>query len=76
MRTSRSLITAALTVVFSALPALAPRARAADFLAIAWVDASPGNDEIFLKKSTDGGDTWIWRRMSFNSGSSTVPSLK
>jgi len=41
-----------------------------------WYDDSPGNSEIFYKKSTDGGSTWTGlKRLTWNSGYSTGPSI-
>ncbi len=45
-------------------------------LHLVWVNFSPGNAEIFYKKSTDGGATWsASRRLTWNSGDSTKPRL-
>lgn len=46
-----------------------------DHIHIAWHDETPGNDEIYYKKSTDGGATWTTKRLSFNSGGSWIPSI-
>ena len=36
----------------------------------------PGNDEIYYKKSADGGGTWSPnRRLTWNSGSSWAPAM-
>ena len=41
-----------------------------------WQDSSPGNFEIFFKKSADGGITWTpSQRLTWNSGDSKNPSL-
>ncbi|MFQ5465006.1 MAG: fibronectin type III domain-containing protein, partial [Thermodesulfobacteriota bacterium] len=42
---------------------------------LAWQDDTPGNSEIYLKRSTDGGNTWTWKRMSYSSGISSSPSI-
>ena len=41
-----------------------------------WHDNSPGNQEIFFKKSTDSGATWSQiHRLTWNSGDTKNPSL-
>jgi hypothetical protein len=43
---------------------------------VAYVDNSPGNNEIFHKRSTDGGITWSPpKRLTWNSGSSETPRM-
>ena len=44
---------------------------------VVWADdtPSPGNPEIYFKKSTDGGNTWKTKRLTFNSGKSMLPSI-
>lgn len=42
---------------------------------VVWEDSSPGNAEIFYKKSTDGGTTWTTKRFTYNSGSSSRPAI-
>jgi len=43
---------------------------------VAWYDNSPGNNEIFYKRSTDGGATWsALQRLTWNSGDSDLPSI-
>jgi hypothetical protein len=42
---------------------------------VAWYDDSPGNYEIYMKKSTNGGNTWTTQRLTWNSGSSSSPSV-
>lgn len=43
---------------------------------VAWSDDYYGNDEIFLRKSNDSGNSWIKvNRMTKNSGASASPSL-
>ena len=47
-----------------------------DSLHMAWRDSTPGNNEIFYKKSTDGGTTWFGvKRLTWNSGSSERPII-
>ena len=47
-----------------------------DSLHLLWYDATPGNDEIYHKESTDGGGTWSSAsRLTWNSGDSKVPKL-
>src|SRR4030065_135449 len=43
---------------------------------VVWSDNTPGNYEIFYKKSTDGGNTWSAnKKLSSTSGSSEKPSI-
>lgn len=43
---------------------------------VVYVDNTPGNNEIFHKRSTDGGTTWSPpKRMTWNSGSSETPRM-
>jgi len=43
---------------------------------VVWSDYTPGNSEIFYKKSTDGGATWIAnRRLTWTSGYSYDPVI-
>ena len=47
-----------------------------DNLYAVWQDNTPGNSEIYCRKSTDGGTTWITtRRLTFNSGFSYFPDI-
>ena len=43
---------------------------------VAWYDRTPGNNEIFYKRSTNGGITWsTLKRLTWNSGDSNIPSI-
>jgi len=42
---------------------------------VAWGDDTPGNYEIFYKKSTNGGTSWTSKRLTYNSGWSSNPAL-
>jgi hypothetical protein len=42
---------------------------------LVWNDDTPSNAEIFYKKSTDGGASWITKRLTFNSGNSFFPVI-
>jgi hypothetical protein len=44
-------------------------------LHVAWYDETPGNPEIFYKKSTDEGITWTSKRLTYNSGDSWYPTI-
>jgi hypothetical protein len=45
-------------------------------LHVVWYDNTPGNDEIYYLKSTDGGTNWSSsKRLTWTSGSSLSPSL-
>ena len=46
-----------------------------NYLHVVWRDYSPGSEEILYKKSTDGGASWTTRRLTYNSGYSTVPAI-
>lgn len=40
-----------------------------------WCDSTPGNVEIYFKKSTNGGTSWTTQRCTWNSGNSYYPDL-
>ena len=43
---------------------------------IVWQDSVSGNDEIYFKKSTDSGNTWLaLQRLTWNSGDSSSPVI-
>jgi hypothetical protein len=43
---------------------------------IVWFDDTPGNGEIYYKRSKDNGATWgVKKRLSYNAGESFVPSI-
>jgi hypothetical protein len=43
---------------------------------VAWQDETPGNSEIFYRRSTNGGSTWgITKRLTWNSSFSEFPSI-
>jgi hypothetical protein len=45
-------------------------------LHVVWYDATPWNYEVFYKKSTDGGTTWMpSQRLTWNSGYSLRPAI-
>lgn len=47
-----------------------------DNLHIVWQDSSPGNAEIYYKRSTDGGATWTsTQRLTLTSGQSYGPTI-
>ena len=53
----------------SRLPAIA--VDSSGNLHVVWQDDTPGNSEIYYKKSTDGGATWTTsQRLTWNSGAS------
>ena len=37
---------------------------------VVWDDSTPGNFEIFYKKSTNGGTTWTTKRLTYSPGNS------
>jgi hypothetical protein len=47
-----------------------------DTVHIAWSDQTPGNHEIYYKRSTDGGIAWsAVQRLTWTSGDSYRPSM-
>lgn len=43
---------------------------------VIWVDKTPGNNDIFFKRSTDNGATWkAEKNLSANSGTSDSPQV-
>jgi hypothetical protein len=42
---------------------------------VVWSDGTPGNLEIFYKKSTDGGANWTFKRLTWNSSQSYYPAI-
>jgi hypothetical protein len=44
-------------------------------LHVTWGDNTPGNPEIYYKKSTDGGANWTTKRLTYNAGYSSGPSI-
>jgi len=43
---------------------------------VVWRDNTPGNNEIYYKRSTDGGESWqATRRLTWTSGNSTSPDI-
>jgi phage terminase large subunit-like protein len=47
----------------------------ADNIHVVWYDYASSNYEIFYKKSTDGGTTWITKRLTWNPGNSYYPAI-
>jgi hypothetical protein len=42
---------------------------------VVWQDDTPGNNEVFYKKSTNGGMAWSGaKRLTWNSGDSEFPA--
>lgn len=59
---------------FSYSPAIA--ADSSGNLDLVWHDTTPGNGEVYHKRSTDGGATWTAsRRLTWTSGSSSWPAI-
>ena len=46
-----------------------------DNLHVVWFDWTPGQTEIYYSKSTDGGSSWTSKRLTYNPGSSTHPTI-
>jgi len=57
----------------SAYPAIA--ADSSGNIHVVWYDYTPGNAEIYYKKSTDGGISWTTKRLTYNSGYSAIPAI-
>jgi hypothetical protein len=63
-----------LTGGYSFAPAIA--VDSLGYLNVVWYDDSPGNYEIYFKKSTDAGDTWSpSQRLTWNAGDSEDPAI-
>jgi hypothetical protein len=58
---------------YSRMPAIAT--DSSNYIHVTWHDSTPGNDEIFYKRSTDGGTSWSKRRLTWNAGFSHVPTV-
>ncbi|OGD11389.1 MAG: hypothetical protein A2Y86_05830 [Candidatus Aminicenantes bacterium RBG_13_62_12] len=47
-----------------------------DVIHVVWSDKTPGNDEIYYKRSTDGGTSWgAAKRITWTSGNSYYPAM-
>jgi hypothetical protein len=46
-----------------------------DNIHVVWKDNIHGNDEIFYKKSTNGGASWVTKKLTWNSGDSDFPVI-
>jgi len=46
-----------------------------NYIHVAWNEESPGNREIFYKRSTDGGSSWTVKRLTWNAGGSSNPTI-
>jgi hypothetical protein len=44
-------------------------------LGVVWHDFSPGNSEIYYKRSTNGGSTWTTRRLTYSADNSLNPNI-
>jgi len=50
--------------------------RSGATVCVVWSDDTPGNYEIYFRKSIDGGETWqAAHRLTSNSGASTYPAI-
>ena len=43
---------------------------------VAWQDITPGNFEVYYKKSTDGGVGWTTKRLTWSSANSSSPTVR
>ena len=58
----------------SVLPAIA--AGPGNAIHVVWMDSTPGTDEIYFRRSDDGGSTWSTvQRLTWNSGESMCPTI-
>ncbi len=47
-----------------------------DALHVVWYDSTPGNDDLYYKRSTDGGATWtVSQRLTWTSGETRYPAI-
>lgn len=46
-----------------------------DHIHVVWQDETPGNLEIFYKRSTNGGTTWTTKRLTYNPNKSESPAI-
>jgi hypothetical protein len=42
---------------------------------VVWIDDTPGEYDIYYKKSTDGGTSWLTKRLTWTSGDSSCPAI-
>jgi hypothetical protein len=49
--------------------------NSANHIYIVWSDLTAGNREIFFKKSTNGGNSWSGKRLSWSSGWAETPNM-
>jgi hypothetical protein len=57
----------------SGYPAIA--INKSNHILIVWQDYSPGNYEIYFKRSTNGGTSWTTKRLTWGSGQSLRPAI-
>jgi hypothetical protein len=43
------------------------------YIHVLWADPTPGNTELYHRRSTDGGATWTGKRLTWTAGLSTGP---
>jgi predicted neuraminidase len=62
------------TALFSGVPAII--VDSSGYLHIVWYDSTPGNNEIYYKKSTNGGANWTSaQRLTYALGGSMWPAI-
>jgi hypothetical protein len=42
---------------------------------VVWPDITPGNFELYYKRSTDGGTNWTTNRLTWKSGEANYPAI-
>jgi hypothetical protein len=47
----------------------------AENIYVVWSDTTPGDEEIYFKKSTNGGNSWSSKRLSWNAGEAEKPKI-
>ena len=59
---------------YSSTPVISPDSN--NTIHVVWDDNTPGNREIYCKRSADGGKTWsASQRLTWNSGNSRAPAM-
>ena len=46
-----------------------------DYIHVIWNDITPGNSELYYRKSTNGGTSWSMKRLTWTAGVTSRPAL-